>query len=136
MGMIRCVLRHIAFQNFNILIHLRNHLPELPALFCHPKEGKVISYQIRVSRGRGTDGRRLKDFQMAWTPEPGMTKQRIEKELQRQTMHPDSLTQWLTAFSERHGLPPYPSTRIQAHTGFFTDFRGRGHSDSQQTPGS
>lgn len=48
------------------------------------KAGEVISYQIRVFRGRSADGTRLKDYLMTWKPTPGMTKRQIEKELDRQ----------------------------------------------------
>lgn len=48
------------------------------------KDGKIISYQIRVFRGRDASGKRLKDYILTWKPEPGMTKRQIEKELTRQ----------------------------------------------------
>lgn len=48
------------------------------------KNGNIISYQIRVFRGRDASGTRLKDYLMTWKPEPGMTKRQIEKELTRQ----------------------------------------------------
>ncbi|HJB57576.1 MAG TPA: site-specific integrase [Candidatus Flavonifractor intestinipullorum] len=48
------------------------------------KAGEVISYQIRVFRGRNADGTRLKDYMMTWKPSPGMTKRQIAKELERQ----------------------------------------------------
>lgn len=48
------------------------------------KDGKIISYQIRVFRGRDANGKRLKDYMRTWKPEPGMTKRQIEKELTRQ----------------------------------------------------
>ena len=47
------------------------------------KAGEVISYQIRVFRGRNADGTRLKDYMMTWKPSPGMTKRQIAKELER-----------------------------------------------------
>ena len=49
------------------------------------KNGNVISYQIRVFRGRDSSGKRLKDYLMTWKPEPGMTKRQIDRELARQT---------------------------------------------------
>lgn len=49
------------------------------------KDGNIISYQIRVFRGRDASGKRLKDYMMTWKPTPGMTKRQIEKELERQT---------------------------------------------------
>lgn len=48
------------------------------------KDGEIISYQIRVFRGRDADGKRLKDYMMTWKPSPGMTKRQIEKELAKQ----------------------------------------------------
>ena len=48
------------------------------------KDGNIISYQIRVFRGRDASGKRLKDYILTWKPEPGMTKRQIEKELTRQ----------------------------------------------------
>ena len=48
------------------------------------RDGKIVSYQIRVFRGRSADGKKLKDFLLTWRPEPGMTKRQIERELQRQ----------------------------------------------------
>lgn len=48
------------------------------------KDGKIISYQIRVFRGRDASGKRLKDYMLTWKPGPGMTKRQIEKELTRQ----------------------------------------------------
>ena len=48
------------------------------------KDGNIISYQIRVFRGRDASGKRLKDYMMTWKPAPGMTKRQIEKELTRQ----------------------------------------------------
>ena len=48
------------------------------------KDGNIISYQIRVFRGRDASGKRLKDYILTWKPEPGMTRRQIEKELDRQ----------------------------------------------------
>lgn len=48
------------------------------------KDGRIISYQIRVFRGRDASGKRLKDYIMTWKPTPDMTKRQIEKELTRQ----------------------------------------------------
>lgn len=48
------------------------------------KDGNIISYQIRVFRGRDASGKRLKDYMMTWKPTPGMTKRQIEKEVNRQ----------------------------------------------------
>ena len=41
------------------------------------KDGEIISYQIRIFRGRNADGTRLKDYMMTWRPTPGMTKRQI-----------------------------------------------------------
>ena len=41
------------------------------------KSGNIISYQIRVFRGRDASGKRLKDYMMTWKPTPGMTKRQI-----------------------------------------------------------
>ena len=48
------------------------------------KDGNIISYQIRVFRGRDAAGKKLKDYIMTWKPTPGMTKRQIEKEVVRQ----------------------------------------------------
>lgn len=48
------------------------------------KNGNIISYQIRVYRGRNAADKRLKDYMMTWKPSPGMTKRQTEKELARQ----------------------------------------------------
>lgn len=50
------------------------------------KDGNIISYQIRVFRGRDASGRRLKDYMMTWRPAPGMTKRQIEKALNDQAV--------------------------------------------------
>ncbi|MBD5134221.1 MAG: hypothetical protein HDT38_07110 [Clostridiales bacterium] len=41
------------------------------------------SYEIRVSCGLDSQGKRLYEY-MHWTPEPSMTPKQIEKELERQ----------------------------------------------------
>jgi integrase len=48
------------------------------------KNGEIIGYQLRVSRGRGLDGKQLKSYTMEWKPGPNMTPRQIQKELQRQ----------------------------------------------------
>lgn len=48
------------------------------------KNGNIISYQIRVFRGRDADGKKLKDYMMTWRVPQGMTKRQIEKEVERQ----------------------------------------------------
>ena len=50
----------------------------------YDKSGNIISYQIRVFRGRDSSGKRLKDYMMTWRPDPSMTKRQIEREVQRQ----------------------------------------------------
>lgn len=62
------------------------------------KNGEIISYQIRVFRGRSADGKRLKDYTMTWKPTPGMTKRQAEKELDRQaTLFEESCKQGLVS---------------------------------------
>jgi integrase len=50
------------------------------------KSGSIISYSIRVHRGRDVDGKQLKPYSLTWKPAPGMTVKQIEKELNRQTV--------------------------------------------------
>lgn len=50
------------------------------------KDGKVISYRIRVSRGYDSEGNKLKPYEKTWKPAPGMTEKQMEKEVQRQAM--------------------------------------------------
>ena len=50
------------------------------------KNGEIISYRIRVSRGYDEKGNRLKPYFMTWVPDKGMTKKQIEAELQRQVV--------------------------------------------------
>lgn len=50
------------------------------------KNGEIISYRIRVSRGYDSKGTKLKPYEMTWKPAPGMTKKQIEKELNRQAV--------------------------------------------------
>lgn len=45
------------------------------------KNGNIISYVIRVYRGRQENGKHIKPFTMTYTPEKGMTQKQIEKEL-------------------------------------------------------
>ena len=49
-----------------------------------PTKDGGISFRIRVYRGRDAEGKQLKAFVTTWTPDAGMTKRQIEKELQRQ----------------------------------------------------
>lgn len=46
------------------------------------KGKKSTSYKITVSRGRDLNGNQIRPT-MTWTPEPGMTKRQIEKEVNR-----------------------------------------------------
>lgn len=48
------------------------------------KDGKVISYRIRISRGYDSSGAKLKPYETTWKPSPNMTQRQIQKELQRQ----------------------------------------------------
>ncbi len=48
------------------------------------KDGNIISFQIRVFRGRDASGKRLKDYQMTWKPASGRTLRQVRKELERQ----------------------------------------------------
>lgn len=45
--------------------------------------GEIISYEIRVYRGRAQDGTQLKPYTATWKPKEGATKKQIEKELHR-----------------------------------------------------
>lgn len=47
------------------------------------REGKIVSYRIRVGRGNTPDGKRIKPYTMNWTPEEGMTKRQIQAEVNR-----------------------------------------------------
>lgn len=48
------------------------------------KQGEIISYRIRVSRGYDSTGKKLKPYETTWKPSPNMTQRQIQKELQRQ----------------------------------------------------
>ena len=50
------------------------------------KEGKIISYSIRVHKGRDAFGKQLKPYVMTWVVPEGWTKSRIEKEVQAQAV--------------------------------------------------
>lgn len=47
------------------------------------KEGKIISYSIRVYRGRDINGKQLKPYSMTWIIPPGMSKRKIQTELNK-----------------------------------------------------
>lgn len=50
------------------------------------KNGEIISYRIRVSRGYDSSGKKLKPYEMTWKPAQGMTSKQIDKELNRQAV--------------------------------------------------
>lgn len=50
------------------------------------KNGDIISYRIRVSRGYDINGVRLKPYFKTWVPDADMTPKQIEKELNRQVV--------------------------------------------------
>lgn len=50
------------------------------------KYGEIISYEIRVFKGRDEKGKQLKPYVMTWKPAPNMTAKQIEKELNRQAV--------------------------------------------------
>ena len=60
------------------------------------KNGNIISYRIRIYKGRDQFGKQLKPYEMTWKPNKNMTAKQIEKELNRQA----------TLFEEKckHGL--------------------------------
>ena len=50
------------------------------------KNGEIISYTIRVYRGYGSNGERLKPYTMTYKPASGLTAKQIERELNRQAV--------------------------------------------------
>jgi len=50
------------------------------------KNGEIISYRIRVSRGYDVKGNKLKPYEMTYKPAPNMTAKQIEKELNKQAV--------------------------------------------------
>lgn len=50
------------------------------------REGKIISYSIRVHKGRDAHGNQLKPYSMTWVVPEGWTKSKIEKELNNQSV--------------------------------------------------
>lgn len=50
------------------------------------KNGEIISYRIRVSRGYDVKGNKLKPYEMTYKPDPNMTAKQIEKELNKQAV--------------------------------------------------
>ena len=79
------------------------------------KDGKLISYSIRVHRGRGADGRQLKPWTATFDVSPTWTEKSARKKAEafaatfekecREGVTTDSVTTWLSRFSKRHGLP-------------------------------
>ena len=47
------------------------------------KDGKIVSYRIRVARGYDACGNKLRPFELTWAPPEGMTARQTEKELNR-----------------------------------------------------
>jgi len=47
------------------------------------KQGEIISYEIRVYRGRDTEGKQLKPFTTSWTPPEGWSAYKINKEVNK-----------------------------------------------------
>lgn len=50
------------------------------------KDGKIVSYRIKVFRGRDCEGKQLKPYMMTWKIPDGLTKKQIEKELNKQAV--------------------------------------------------
>ena len=50
------------------------------------KNGEIISYEIRVFKGRDEKGKQLNPYVMTYKPAPNMTARQIEKELNRQAV--------------------------------------------------
>jgi integrase len=50
------------------------------------KDGDIISYKIRVFRGRDTDGKQLKPYMKTWKPDEGMTARQIKEALNEQVV--------------------------------------------------
>ena len=66
------------------------------------KNGEIVSYRIRVSRGYDTSGSKLKPYEMTYKPAKGATKRQIEKELNRQaTIFEEQCKQGLTGDSRQ-----------------------------------
>lgn len=47
------------------------------------KEGKIISYSIRVHKGRDANGKQLKPYTKTWTVPTGMSEKKIQSELNK-----------------------------------------------------
>lgn len=50
------------------------------------KSGNIVSYEIRVYKGRDENGKQLKPYTMTYKPAPNMTEKQIEKELNKQVV--------------------------------------------------
>ncbi|MEL7654372.1 MAG: tyrosine-type recombinase/integrase [Bacillota bacterium] len=50
------------------------------------KDGKVVSYDIRVYKGRDSFGKPLKPYLLTWKVPEGLTEKQVEKELNRQAV--------------------------------------------------
>lgn len=50
------------------------------------KEGKIISYSIRVHKGRNAEGKQLKPYSMTWVVPEGWSEKKINAELQKQVV--------------------------------------------------
>lgn len=81
------------------------------------KDGNIISYQIRVFRGRDAAGKRLKDYQMTWKPTPGMTPRQVKRELERQA----------TLFEEacRNGQVSIEKPTFEKYANYVIDLKAR-----------
>jgi len=71
------------------------------------KDGKLYGYQIRVSRGRDANGKRLKDFSFTWRIPNGMTEKKAEKEVQRQALLFEEKCKSGTGFLEKLTFESY-----------------------------
>ncbi len=50
------------------------------------KNGDIVSYRIRVSRGYDNKGNKLKPYEMTYKPDTNMTEKQVEKELNKQAV--------------------------------------------------
>ncbi|MBR4100464.1 MAG: site-specific integrase [Oscillospiraceae bacterium] len=50
------------------------------------KQGEIISYRIRVSRGYDTAGKQLRPYEMTWKPDRKLTPKQLEKALNEQVV--------------------------------------------------
>lgn len=47
------------------------------------KDGEIISYSIRVHKGRDINGKQLKPYAMTWVVPQGMSEKKIQSELNK-----------------------------------------------------